>query len=64
MKATRGERIFYTVNYVMLGSIALTCILPFIHIIALSLSERSAVDSGHVFFWPVGCSLRHIRFSS
>ncbi|OCT12088.1 ABC transporter permease [Paenibacillus pectinilyticus] len=54
MKATNGEKIFYTINYVVLGLIALTCILPFIHIVALSLSERSAVDSGHVFFWPVG----------
>ena len=54
MKATRGEKIFYAINYVLLGLIALTCILPFIHIVALSLSERSAVDSGHVFFWPVG----------
>lgn len=54
MKDTRGERIFYAVNYVLLALIALTCIVPFIHIIALSLSERSAVDSGHVFLWPVG----------
>jgi putative aldouronate transport system permease protein len=54
MKATKGEKIFYATNYVVLGLIALTCILPFIHIVALSLSERSAVDSGHVFFWPVG----------
>lgn len=54
MRATKGEKIFYAVNYVVLGLIALTCILPFIHIVALSLSERSSVDSGHVFFWPVG----------
>lgn len=54
MKDTRGEKIFYAVNYVLLALIALTCIVPFIHIIALSLSERSAVDSGHVFLWPVG----------
>lgn len=57
MKATKGEKIFYGVNYVVLAAIALTCLLPFIHIIALSLSERSAVDSGHVFFWPVGLQL-------
>ncbi|NOU67431.1 ABC transporter permease subunit [Paenibacillus sp. LMG 31461] len=54
MKATRGENIFYTINYIVLGLIALTCILPFIHIVALSLSERTAVDSGHVAFWPIG----------
>jgi putative aldouronate transport system permease protein len=54
LKATRGEKLFYTVNYVLLALIALTCILPFIHIIALSLSDRTSVDSGHVFFWPIG----------
>lgn len=54
MKATKGEKVFYAVNYVVLGLIALTCILPFIHIVALSLSDRSSVDSGHVFFWPIG----------
>ncbi|UKS27123.1 carbohydrate ABC transporter permease [Paenibacillus sp. HWE-109] len=54
MKTSRGERIFYGINYVLLAVIALTCLMPFIHIVALSLSERSAVDSGHVFFWPVG----------
>ncbi|CAN7406820.1 MULTISPECIES: carbohydrate ABC transporter permease [unclassified Paenibacillus] len=57
MKATNGEKIFYAINYLVLGLIALTCILPFIHLIALSLSERSAVESGHVFFWPVGLEL-------
>ncbi|OAS14291.1 carbohydrate ABC transporter permease [Paenibacillus oryzisoli] len=57
MKATNGEKIFYAINYLVLALIALTCILPFIHIIALSLSERSAVESGHVFFWPVGIEL-------
>ncbi|RTE11287.1 carbohydrate ABC transporter permease [Paenibacillus whitsoniae] len=54
MKPSKGESIFYVINYALLGLIALTCIIPFIHIIALSLSERSAVDSGHVFLWPVG----------
>ncbi|OPH56318.1 ABC transporter permease [Paenibacillus ferrarius] len=54
MKISRGEQIFYAINYVLLAVIALTCLMPFIHIVALSLSERSAVDSGHVFFWPVG----------
>ncbi|MBB6730846.1 carbohydrate ABC transporter permease [Cohnella sp. CBP 2801] len=34
--------------------IALTCILPFLHMIALSVSEGHAVDLGRVWFWPVG----------
>ncbi len=31
-----------------------TCIFPFLHIIAKSLSETSAVAAQKVFFWPVG----------
>ncbi|TVY06985.1 carbohydrate ABC transporter permease [Paenibacillus cremeus] len=54
MKTTKGERIFYSINYAVLAIIALTCLLPFIHIISLSLSDRGSVESGHVFFWPVG----------
>ncbi|WP_028548201.1 carbohydrate ABC transporter permease [Paenibacillus sp. UNC451MF] len=62
MKATTGEKGFYALNYLVLTVIALTCILPFIHIIAVSFSERGAVESGHVFFWPVGFQLTAYKF--
>ncbi|MFX3634211.1 MAG: carbohydrate ABC transporter permease [Candidatus Pristimantibacillus sp.] len=54
MKQTAGERTFYTVNNILLVLLGLTCLLPFIHIIAVSLSSRAAVESGHVFLWPIG----------
>jgi putative aldouronate transport system permease protein len=53
MRKTTGERIFYITNNILLVLLGLSCLLPFIHIIAVSLSDRSAVESGHVFFWPV-----------
>lgn len=53
MKATLGEKLFYTANYVVLGLIGLSCLLPMIHITALSLSDAQAVISGKVVFWPV-----------
>ena len=33
--------------------LCLTCVLPFMHIIARSISSSRAVLSNHVFFWPV-----------
>ena len=39
--------------YSILILAALSCTLPFIHILALSFSSSSAVASGKVAFWPV-----------
>jgi len=57
MKGTYGERIFYAINYAVLTIIGLTCLLPLVHIVAMSLSEAQAVASGQVFLWPVGMTV-------
>jgi putative aldouronate transport system permease protein len=51
--ATRGERVFYGVNYLLLAVFTLICILPFVHIVAISLSSYRAVISGEVGLFPV-----------
>ncbi|MDO3412465.1 carbohydrate ABC transporter permease [Saccharibacillus sp. CPCC 101409] len=56
MRTTRGEKAFYVFNYILLTLIALTCLLPLLNIIALSLSDASAVLSGKVNLWPVDFS--------
>ena len=48
-----GERLFQIVNKMLLVIIALACILPMINIIAISLSQNSAVMAGVVKLWPV-----------
>lgn len=53
MQSTRGEKVFYAVNYGLVTLIALTCLLPLIYEIALSLSSSRAISSGWVSFWPV-----------
>jgi putative aldouronate transport system permease protein len=36
-----------------LGIICITCVLPFIHLLAVSFSSSAAVAAGRVGFWPV-----------
>ncbi|WP_309120270.1 carbohydrate ABC transporter permease [Paenibacillus sp.] len=61
MKATFGEKVFYGVNYAILTLVGLSCILPMIHILALSLSDAQAVVSGRVVFWPVNVTIESYR---
>ncbi|OMF22941.1 ABC transporter permease [Paenibacillus sp. FSL H8-0548] len=57
MRISKADKIFYTVNYVVLSLIALSCLLPLMHIVALSLSDTHSVASGLVTLWPVGLTL-------
>jgi putative aldouronate transport system permease protein len=57
MKSTRGEKLFYLFNYIVLSVIALSCLLPLIHVAALSLSGARAIASGEVGLWPVDITL-------
>jgi putative aldouronate transport system permease protein len=57
MRSSLGEKIFYGINYVLLGLFGISCILPIIHIVSLSLSSEHAVLSGFVGLWPVGFTL-------
>ncbi|MGG1554441.1 carbohydrate ABC transporter permease [Paenibacillus ferrarius] len=57
MKHTTGEKIFYTVNYLILALVGLSCLLPLIHIAAVSLSDKHAIASGSIAFWPVNLEL-------
>jgi putative aldouronate transport system permease protein len=57
MKPTRGEKLLYLFNYIMLSVIALSCLLPLIHVAALSLSGAHAIASGEIGLWPVDFTL-------
>ncbi|MEK5164221.1 carbohydrate ABC transporter permease [Paenibacillus sp. FSL R5-0527] len=57
MRAGKGEKLFYCLNYLLLTLIALSCILPLLNVVALSLSSAGAVASGKVILWPVEFSL-------
>jgi putative aldouronate transport system permease protein len=47
---------------VLLASLGLLCLLPFIHVLAFSLSDPLASALGTVGIWPVGFTLDNYRF--
>lgn len=51
---TRPYKVFTVINILFLILVSLICILPIIHIIAISLSASIAAGAGKVFLWPVG----------
>jgi len=48
-----SRRLFIAVNYTFMTALGLLCILPFVHVWALSASSSGAVSAGFVTFWPV-----------
>ena len=53
LKKVNVARLLFSVfNYTILTVACLSCILPFIHLFALSLSGASVVRAGQVYLWP------------
>lgn len=58
-----GARLFNAANIVFLGLISLLCLLPFVHVVAVSLSSSASALSGEVLFWPVDFTFRSYEFA-
>lgn len=54
MRDSLGDKTFGVINNAVLLLFALSCLLPMVHLLALSLSSQAAIVSGHVGLWPVG----------
>ncbi len=52
-KLSPGRKAFLLINGVVCIAAALSCLLPVVHILALSMSGRDAIFAGRVNFWPV-----------
>ncbi|MBW5447777.1 ABC transporter permease subunit [Cohnella sp. CFH 77786] len=57
MRAHTANRVFDTVNIIVLAAGVLLCLAPFFHIIAISLSSKEAILSGKVSLFPVAFNL-------
>lgn len=60
---TRANKIFNVVNIIVLAVICLTCVLPFVNLLAISFSDASAVAAGKVGFVPVDFTLSAYEFA-
>ncbi len=61
MKKTASWYLKNTILYGVMVILILACLLPFIHVVALSFSSNRAVTSREVFLWPVEWNLSAYR---
>lgn len=57
IKQSTGYRVFSVINYGLLIVMAVTCVIPFIHILAVSFSNSASTTANSVGLWPVGFNL-------
>jgi len=57
-----GSRLFTIANYTILGFLSLICILPLVHVLAVSFSSSAAAAGGLVKLWPVDWTTGSYRF--
>lgn len=55
------SRLLDAAIYAVMGITLLCCVLPFLYIIAMSLSSSEAIVNGEVSFWPVGLNIESYR---
>lgn len=51
---TTGYKAFSVFNYILLAVICISCIIPLVHILAVSLSASSPANANLVKLWPIG----------
>lgn len=62
VKYLRPKPFFNILNIVALATLAVACIFPIVHVLALSLSTSTAAASGRVTLWPVDFTIQSYRF--
>lgn len=62
MKRTQGEQVFNVFNIFLLALLGFTCLMPFVHIIAKSMSDEISVLAKEVVFLPKGFNVNAYRF--
>ncbi|WP_308633909.1 carbohydrate ABC transporter permease [Paenibacillus silvisoli] len=61
-KSSISRKLFVGCNTAFLLLFCAFCILPFVHLLALSLSSKSAASVGLVFLWPVEFTMKSYQF--
>lgn len=61
-KAAKKIDVFPVINAIILVTLALICLIPMIHILAVSLSSNAAAATGKVTLWPRDFSLNSYMY--
>lgn len=59
---SRSRKLFLAVNYLLLTMTGLLCVLPLLHVLAISFSSSSSAAAGFVKLWPVDFTLASYHF--
>ena len=59
---TLGDKIVDGIIYLILLALALSCLLPFVHVLATSFSSAGSIMSGRVGLWPVNPHLGNYQY--
>ena len=62
IEVSAGRKVFCAINVTVLVLLTLSCLLPFIYVIAVSFSENYYVTTNQVTFWPKGFTLNAYRY--
>ncbi len=57
-----GRGLFQLLNYAGLALLSVLCLLPIIHVLAVSFSSQLEVTAGEVYFWPSGWNLKSYQY--
>jgi putative aldouronate transport system permease protein len=61
-RRTIGRTLFVISNYIFLALLSLICVLPLVHVLAVSFSSSAAATAGQVNLWPVDFTLKSYQF--
>ncbi|WP_168120284.1 carbohydrate ABC transporter permease [Paenibacillus sp. HB172176] len=61
-QSSRAYRLFQIFNCVFLIFLSVICVLPLIHLFAVSLSSTAAAEANKVFLWPVDFTMKSYEF--
>ncbi|QJD86403.1 carbohydrate ABC transporter permease [Cohnella herbarum] len=63
-KESLSRRAFHVVNVIVLSAITLMGFLPFVHLLAVSLSSNTYASAGEVTLWPKGFTTNAYQYMS
>jgi putative aldouronate transport system permease protein len=62
LRQSPGRRLFLLFAYAFLVGFALLCLLPMVHVLAISFSKSTAAAAGTVGLWPVDFTLKSYAY--